>query len=139
MGAQFVAALVFMVLLTSGKFPAFLTASKAKSDAMNNTPNKTDLLPTVPVNDLIPCHLKYHQFCADVYVNKKEIYKLRPESLLGVYIGLDSENQKRLRCSPFLAFQMRVTANFEIEQMGDGFPCNDEARAKEIMEIIKAK
>jgi hypothetical protein len=64
---------------------------------------------------------------------------MRPESLLGVYIGLDLENQKLLQCPPFLAFQMRLTSDFEVEQMGDGFPCRNEARANEIIKIIEAK
>lgn len=97
-------------------------------------------LPTpVPISDLMPCRLTYHQFVATVYVNKKQIFKMRPESLLGVYIGLDLENQKLLKCPPFLAFQMRLTSDFEVEQMGDGFPCRNEAGANEIIKIIEAK
>jgi hypothetical protein len=102
----------------------------------NENPN----LPSqVPTSDLMPCRLAYHQFIATVYVNRKQIFKMRPETLLGVYIGLDLENQKLLQCPPFLAFQMRITSDFEVEQMGDGFPCRNEARANEIIKIIEAK
>lgn len=109
---------------------------------MNNV--NPDLPPPVPIGDLIPCHLTYHRITVDVCVNKKQIFKFKPDSLLGVYIridleNLDLENKKLFQGSPFLAFQMRVTSDFEIEQMGDGFPCKDEARAKEIIQIIEAK
>jgi len=93
----------------------------------------------VPPSDLIPCHLNYHRTGATVYVDKRQIFKLRPESLLGVYIKIDLENQSLLQCPPFVAFQMRITSDFEIKQMGDGFPCKDEDRAKELMKVIEEK
>jgi hypothetical protein len=98
-----------------------------------------NLMAQVPTSDLIPCHLKFHDLSAMVYVGRKQIFKLQPESFLGVCLGVDLEVQRKFQCSPFLAFQMRVTSDFQVEQMGDGFPCGDEAKANEVLEIIKAK
>ncbi len=87
----------------------------------------------------LPVPSKHFLPITNVEEPKKQIFKMRPESLIGVYVGLDLENQKLLQCPPFLAFQMRITSDFDIEQMGDGFPCKDEAIAKEIVQIIQAK
>lgn len=64
---------------------------------------------------------------------------MRPESLAGVYLTPDLEAQKNHGLPPFIVFQTRITPEFEIEQMGDGFPCNDEAHAKELMKTIEAR
>ena len=96
-------------------------------------------LPTpIPAGDLIACHLTYLRFGVTVYVNKKQIFKMRPESFVGVYLSPDSEAQNH-GLPPFIVFQARITPEFEIEQMGDGFPCNDEAHAKELMKTIEAR
>jgi hypothetical protein len=100
---------------------------------------KNDPPVPLPVEDLLPVTLSYHQFSYTFYVDRKKVFTMRPESFIGVSMVIDEENQKLLQCPPFVAFQMRVSSDFQIEQMGDGFPCKNEARAKEIISIIEAK
>jgi hypothetical protein len=98
-----------------------------------------NLKPQQPTADMIPFYLAWHDVGAKVYVKREEVYKLRPESFLGICIGIGLEDQKRFNCLPFVVFQLRITSKFEIEQMGEGFPCRDEAKAKQMLEVIQEK
>jgi len=72
-------------------------------------------------------------------VPQEKLFQLRPNSITAVVQRLAPETQKKWQVPEFLVFQARITPTFGIEQMGSGYPCKDEATAKEISELIKAK
>jgi hypothetical protein len=70
---------------------------------------------------------------------RDEIFKLKPGTVVGVVAKSDPKNQLAFNVPEFVVFQARVTPTFEVEQVGSGFPCKDEAKAKEIYQVIVAK
>lgn len=56
-----------------------------------------------------------------------------------VTIRFSAEHQQKWKAPEFLVFQVRITEMFEVEQVGSGFPCVNEDKAKEIAQLIEAK
>lgn len=56
-----------------------------------------------------------------------------------IAMNLSLKDQQELKSPAFVAFQVRITDTFQIEQVGSGYPCRDESKLKEIFGIIEEK
>jgi hypothetical protein len=85
------------------------------------------------------CKFRYHRMRITFGFPRDDIFKLQPGTVIGVVAKSDAHNQKKFNVPEFIVFQARVTPVFEVEQVGSGFPCKDEAKAKEIYQLVVAK
>jgi hypothetical protein len=94
----------------------------------------------VPPNDhSVPCSLSHDGFSANLLVSREIVFKGQPNHMIGVAIGFDEEFQKRMEFPPYMVFQLRVTDHGGLEQVGEGFPCQNTVYADHLLEIIKSK
>ncbi|HTB83480.1 MAG TPA: hypothetical protein VK742_07500 [Candidatus Sulfotelmatobacter sp.] len=85
------------------------------------------------------CKFRYHRAVIRFGFVRDEIFKLQPGTIIGVIVKSDAHNQQKFSIPEFIVFQAHVTPKFEVEQVGSGFPCKDEAKAKEVYQVVVAK
>lgn len=97
--------------------------------------------PVIPLNDPsgIVGKFVFHGRGFGIHFNKHEIFKLKPGHIFPVIIRIVQPAPPSWNNTEFIVFIGRITPLFEIEQVGAGYPCGTEARAKEIAQIVEAK
>jgi hypothetical protein len=96
-------------------------------------------IPQPLVSDTTTAEFRINPLVVRIAFSRQKLSELKSKILCAITVKPDNPLLLCGKSYSFIVFAARITPTLDLEQVGDGFPCVDESRAKNVAEVIEAK